>query len=488
MPVQAGAVARVLGIEETFVDLRDGAVQFLPMQIGVIGQGTSDASYSTDPVTVNSASEVGKQFGFGSPLHLAVRELFPTSGRGVGIIPVKIFPVEEDSGATPSSGDISFDGEATENASVQILVNNIASERITVEEGDTDADIAPKVEDAINAVLEIPVTASEDAGTVTVESKWAGDSANDIVLDVEGEADGVEFVFTQPDGGATNPDIQPALDEIGDRWITLIVNTLNPGDDDALDKLEAAGEGRWDPLKRRPFVAVVGNNAVEVSDATQHTEDRQETDRVNCQLTAPGSDDLPLTIASAQLVRIARVANDNPPHDYGSQQVTRITPGRERDQWDYAERDQAVKDGTSTIEVRNGVVHISDVVTPLAPEGEPIPPYRFVVDIIKVMNIVYNTDLVFNRPEWDGAPLIPDDQPTTNRDAKRPKDAKAAVASLIDSLGENAIIADPEGAKETIQANIDSQNPKRLNVLYQAALSGNTNIRAVTFEFGFLFG
>ncbi len=110
------------------------------------------------------------------------------------------------------------------------------------------------------------------------------------------------------------------------------------------------------------------------------------------------------------------------------------------------------------------------------------------VDIVKLQNIIFNLDLIFATPEWDGAPLIPDDQPTTNRDAKKPKAAVAAVASMLDSLGLNAIISDPETAKENTLAEIDSGNPKRLNVSTTVQLSGNTNIISVDLNFGFFFG
>jgi len=96
--------------------------------------------------------------------------------------------------------------------------------------------------------------------------------------------------------------------------------------------------------------------------------------------------------------------------------------------------------------------------------------------------------LIFAVAEWDGAPLIPDDQPTVNRTAKKPKMAVAAVASMLDSLGLNAIISDPETAKANTFAEIDSGNPKRLNLVTTVQLSGNTNIISVDLQFGFFFG
>jgi len=84
--------------------------------------------------------------------------------------------------------------------------------------------------------------------------------------------------------------------------------------------------------------------------------------------------------------------------------------------------------------------------------------------------------------------LIPDDQATTNRNAKKPFMAKSAIAQMIDSLALNAIISDPATAKKNIVAGINESNPKRLDIATTIQLSGNTNIISVDFLFGFYFG
>jgi phage tail sheath gpL-like len=182
------------------------------------------------------------------------------------------------------------------------------------------------------------------------------------------------------------------------------------------------------------------------------------------------------------------VANENPPVAYGGQRATGLVPGVDGDQWTYAERDTAVKSGSSTIKVVDGVVTLEDIVTFYHPSGDPLPAYSYAVDNVKLMNIIFNTDIIFSDPGWKSAPLIPDDQPTTNSAARKPKDAKAAIASLIDSLALAAIISDPETAKGTIIAEINGSNPKRLDVTFTVQLSGNTKIISVDLFFGFYFG
>jgi len=487
--VDPSAVARVVGIETKFQNLRAGNILFLPQRVALVGQGNSVSVYSTDKAQVTSALEVAQTYGFGSPLHLAALQLLPASGDGVGAIPVTVYPMDDDVGGVASAGDITPTVAPTETASYVVRVNNIDSETFTIPAtGATVASVVTQITNAINATLEMPIIATDSTTTVDTASKWEGTSANDIFIEVIGSTtSGNSFAITQHVGGAANPDVSASLAQVGNVWETMFLNCLDIADTATLDLYSAFGEGRWGALVRKPCIVFTGNTATAVAAATA-VSDARGSDRVNSQLVAPGSNDLPFVVAARQLARIVKVAASNPPQDYGSQDATGLTPGDDGDQWNYAERDQAVKAGSSTIEVKDGVINVADTVTFYHPSGDPTPAYRYVVDVIKVMNILFNLDIIFANPEWDGAPLIPDDQPTSNRSAKKPKSAVAAVSSMLDSLGLNAIISDPETAKANTFAEIDAGNPKRLNVTTTVQLSGNTNIISVDLNFGFFFG
>lgn len=486
--VDASAVARVVGIATSFKDLRAGGVLFLPQRLAVIGQGASAATYSTTKAQFTSAFAVGQAYGFGSPLHLAAEQLLPVNGDGVGTIPVTFYPLEDDGAGVASVGTITPAGAVTASTSAVVAVNNIRSTPFTVLVGDTVAALCTKIAAAVNAVLSMPVVAVASATEVTLTSKWAGASANAIrVAVLPAATSGATFAAVQPVGGLVNPSVSPALAQVGNVWETMALNCLDIADSTALGAYTTFGEGRWGALVRKPLVVFTGNTATTVANATA-VSDARKTDRVNAQLVAPGSDDLPLVVAARQLARIARVANNNPPRDYGSQAATGLTPGADGVQWDYLARDEAVKKGSSTIEVKDGVVNIGDVVTFFHPTGDPIPAYRHVCDIVKLQTIIFNLDLIFATPEWDGAPLIPDDQPTINREARQPKSARAAVCAMLDSLGLNAIISDPVTWKANTMAAINDQNPKRLDVVTRGPIAGNANIISVDLEFGFYFG
>jgi len=493
MSVDLTAVARVVGIDAQFRDLRGGAVQFLPQHIGIIGQGaTLSAGYPVTPYRITSAAMAAARYGFGSPVHLAALQLFPVTGDGVGTIPVTVYPMIDDGAGAIATGSITPSGAAGVIKTYYVRAGGILSAPFTTAVADTVATINDKIVAAVNAVLEMPIIAADGTTDTDITAKWDGASGNDIrvdVLDSLGEiaAGDITFAVVQPTGGAADPDLSAALALIGSTWITMLINCLGPTTTAALNDIQGVGEARWGQLVRKPFVAFTGSREAVVGTAIT-VPNARPTDRVNCQLVAPGSPSLPVIIAAAQVREIAKVANNNPPTDYGSRLVRGIVPGADGSQWDYAMRDQAVKGGSSTVEIKNGLVNISDVVTMYKPVGETPPAYRYVVDIIKLMTIIYNLDLEFATPAWDGAPLIPDGQATSNPNARKPSSAKAAVCKILDSLALEAIISDPKTAKANTFASISSQNPKRLDVSTTVQLSGNTNIISVDLYFGFFFG
>lgn len=488
MTVDASAVARVLGVTPEFRDLSGGAIQYLPQRIALIAQGNSAETYALDKVRVYSSKQVGDLVGHGSPAHLMARELFPDNGDGVGTIPVTLYPQEDAYGAVAATGSITPAGTQTEASSYRVRVGGVLSAAFVVTASESVASRCDKIVAAINAITYMPVIATDGTTVVNLAAKWAGESGNDLVVEIVGDVTlGGTFTIVQPSGGLVNPDVDDALALVGNVWETMVLLGVNPDDTTTLDACQTWGDGRWGATVRKPALVFRGCTDDTVTLATSATSTRTD-DKVNVQLVAPGSPHLPGVVAAAQLVRIAKLANNNPPHDYGSQRCPTLIPGDDSVQWLFTERDAAVKAGTSTIEVKDGVVCISDVVTSYAPVGEAVPAYRFVVDVVKLQNIIYNIDLIFASTGWDGAPLIRDEDATTNATAKKPRMAKAAVNAMIDSLGLAAIIANAAQAKKMTTATINGTNPKRLDVTCTVQLSGNTNIKDVTLYFGFLFG
>lgn len=485
--VDASAIARVLGIAVNYVNLRQGSTLFLPMRIVVLAQGATAGSYPSTKFQVFSAGDAGDAVGYGTPAYHVVNQLLPANGDGVGTIPVTVYPLSDGPSSVAAAASITPAGTQTAAAQCYVSIANVLSQAYVASPSDSMPQLVAKMVTAINAIPAMPFIAS--AGTspdkVVLTAKWKGTTANGLLVQVIADALGVTYTTVQPTGGLVDPTVDAALAQIGNVWETFIVNAV--GGATSLNTIQTFGEGRWNPLDFKPFVSFYGNTAASEATATSGTASRQ-TDRINCQLTSPGSNDMPWVVAARQVARIAYVANNNPAMGYGAQQADGITPGPDSSQWNYTTRNAALLAGSSTTSVVDGVVQIEDVVTPWAPTNENPPAYRYVVSLVKIWNVVFNAYLEFAQPEWAAAPLIPDDQPTINPDARKPKNAVTRLASIFDGLGAQAIISDTKTAKASIVAVIDGQNPNRLDVTATFAVSGNTNVKAITFSWGFFFG
>lgn len=480
------AQAAGLGLSVGYEDRRGTASLYLPQQVAVIGQGNSAVTYTTDPWRVTSLRECGTRYGIGSPLYLAVKMLLPTNGDGLGTIPVTVYPLQDHASGTPSAGTITFAGTATAATSIRLRIGGVLTEAFTIPVGAVNATTSTTAAiSAIQSTLDAPVTV---AGTtsITATSRWEGLSANGIKIEVVAEAlNGVTVTIAQPSGGTNNPDVTVALNQIVDRWETMIVNCLNHDDTTALTAINTWGEGRWIPQVMKPAIVFAGctvassTTAITVSDA-------RKTDRINCQINDPGSPDLPLIVAARAVARIAYVANSNPPTGYTGQTLTQTTPGAEASQWDFTLRDAVKKGGGSTVELMDGVVRLSDVVTMYHPTGESPPAYAEVVTIVKLQNAIYRYRLPFMRQDWAAAPLIPDGQVTRNPNARTPSAAKGEADAITDALALDAILSDPKTIKKNTTASI--AGPNRINLRVPLFVSGNTFQKSIELNFAFYFG
>lgn len=316
-------------------------------------------------------------------------------------------------------------------------------------------------------------------------SAWKGVSANDLVIELIGDTTlGTSFAIVQPTGGTANPAVDGAIDMFGNVWETMVVNGLNIEDTVALDAYQTAGEARWDPLVMRPFVVFTGNTETTLENATAVCQNRQ-TDRVNAQLVAPGSVNLPCVVAARQAGLIARQANNNPATSYQTQQATGLIAGDDAVQWDPRTRDLAVNLGSSTVEVADDIVRISDVVTFYRPTGEQPPGFRKVVTIVKLQNCIFNTAIEFAKAKWAAAPVIADSDASRNENAKKPRDFKAAMNGILDNLGDAALIKNVAVAKQQTTAKINDQNTDRVDVKATFPMSSNADIINVELDFGF---
>jgi phage tail sheath gpL-like len=122
------------------------------------------------------------------------------------------------------------------------------------------------------------------------------------------------------------------------------------------------------------------------------------------------------------------------------------------------------------------------------PDDESIKSRRYVVDMVKLQNVVFNVRMIMEDSTVKGAPLVPDSNPTRNQKAIQPKTIKTAMMNLANDLATFAILAESEFTKENLVVKISSMNPKRLDVQFPRKLSGNVEVTSTDVYFGFFLG
>lgn len=487
MGISASAVSRVTGVDVAFKNFNIGKAQKLPQRVAVIGVGNDNSVYPLEKFEVEgSASEVGDRYGYGSPLHLAALQFFPLTGK-IAQFPVTCYPLAKAAGAAPAEGAIEITGVATKNGSGTVTIGGQKASFV-IPKGTTSPNALDIIKGAIDANLNMPVsTGTPAAGELPIISKWSGASSNQIKIKVSANAPGLTIAITGMADGALDPDVVPALQRIGIIWETQVLNTFSYADNDRLDTYQLWGEGRRGPEEKK--MVLVCHGVTDILSVRAAVSDSRLYDSTNYFVVSVNSNELPFVVAARGMVDdIVTTANKNPAQGYKGR-LTGLHIGADDEQENSTQRNLSVQKGSSTNIKTGSVAELCDVITFYHPPNEgKFPSYRYVCDIVKLQNIVFNVKLIMEADELKGAPLVPDNTPTSNPAAVSPKVIKGWFINLADSLADEALISDPAYTKENIKVWIDSENPKRVNVIFPVKLSGNVEISSTDVYFGFYIG
>lgn len=488
MGVSKSAVARVTGIGVAPKNFNTGAAAMLPQRLLIIGQGNDDVLYSLDKYECDgSASSVAERYGYGSPLHLAAKQLFPTAG-AMATFPVSIIPVRKgENGFVAASGAVTVAGERATAAAACVLSVGGLDVQVAVAKGATAAQVAADIAQAVNAEQDRPVTATVEEATVTLTARWSGALGNRISLEWSGDAPGLTVALTAFSDGAGVPAVDAALASVGEVWETFVLDTFDYKTADGsasplLDVYQTWGEGRWSVLEKKG--CLVAHGCTDDYATRTAVTDARPTDRINFLIESVGSPELPFVVGARGLLDILTTADSNPPQNYKGT-LGGLKRGSDAVQENYTVRNQAVMKGASTNITNGSVAELDNIITFYHPASEgKYPAWRYVVDNVKLMNIVYNLRLITESDEVKGATLVPDDQVTSNPTALQPKTFRTWFTNLATSLGENALISDVKFTIKNIKVDIDSENSKRVNYVFPVKVSGNVEVVSGDVYFG----
>lgn len=492
-------ISRVVGYKIKKGNFRQTSPN-LPQRIAVLAEANeaNQATLDLTPKEITSAQQAGLLYGYGSPIHMIMRILRPIGSDGVAGVPVYVYPQAKAVGAAAKVLTIEPSGTATGNGTHTLKIGGRLGVDgtfydINIEDGDTVADITAKIEDAINAVLGSPVTATSDDYAVDVTSKWNGLTANDLTIEVEtGDDDlGLTYAVSSTASGSGTPSIQAALELFLNSWNTIVVNSYGTVSS-VMTLLENFNgipspenpTGRYQGVVMKPFIAITGS----VSDDPSAITDARLDDVTIAIAPAPGSAGLPLEAAANMCVLFAVVSENTPHLDVcGKSYPDMPTPDTIGSMAVYNNRDLIVKKGCSTVDLVAGRYVVQDFVTTYHPVGEVPPQFRYSRNLMLDFNVRYGYYLLELINVVDH--VIANDTDIVNAsNVVKPKQWKQIVGAYADDLVNRGLVVDALFMQNSITVSISSVNPDRLETFFRYKRSGVARIASTDAEAGFNFG
>lgn len=465
-----------------------------------------------------SAEDAGNRFGFGFSLHRLVLNALK-GGQGV---PIYCIPMDQDTAAPLiATGTITIVATSTAAGIYPLYIAGIPVP-VSLSKGLDETTTADAIVLKINANTDLPVTATNVAGLITVISKDVGLSANDISMTLGeklGDATLTELSITSSvivqlvnGSGLMDDDMATALAALGtgDSANELDFTHLVHGFGDTaavLDDIqEYVGDGdtftglyakTLEPP--RPFVSMSGDvddGGSGLTAALALANGRRELDRANGQFSVPGSPNHPNDIAALATGIIALKANDIPAQTYNRLPLPGILPGSKANDWtsSYDSRDTAVQAGNSPTKVVNGTVQLTKTLTFYHPAA--VSPasngYKSVISIVKLGNILRSWWLTFVDENWRGNAVVGNVANVTDPIAKaKAKDINSVLTTVIAftiAIEKKAWIYDAQWTIDLLNAELATRITVRpgntgWNVLYPIRLSGEGDIINGTIQF-----
>jgi phage tail sheath gpL-like len=472
----------------------------LPQRIAIIGQAnTANQGTLVGNVgqVVTTAKEVGDLYGYGSPLHMAMRILKPVSGDGTGGIPLIVYPQLADPAGVAQEFTITVVGTATASGTQYVevagrtAIDGIAYSYV-VEKDDTATIIAGKIADSINAVLASPVTATSALGVVTLVTKWKDQNTDglSVQVDTNGLSLGVTYAATDTVSGDGNVTVAASLANFGNDWNTIVLNTYSTDQEDILDELEAFNgkpsatnpTGRYTGTIMKPFISLVGSTSVGVDFSAR----REEVTNAVC--LADQSNAFGFEAAANMCVLFARTSQDNPHLDVAGQSYPDMPISNASSTMkDYDSRDTLMKTGVSTSYIVNGAYQVQDFITSYRPDGISVPQYRYCRNLMIDFNVRFGYYLLEQINVVDHV-IANDNDTVSATKVVKPKQWIAVLDKYADDLALRALIVDAPFMQDSTQVALSSVNPDRLETFFRYKRSGFMRVASTTAEAGFNFG
>lgn len=141
-------------------------------------------------------------------------------------VQIDAIPLDDDGAGVAATSTITVVGTATEAGTLTIITGSEKNHKFDVAVADTETEttVAAAIVAAVNADLDVPVTAANVAGVVTFTAVNKGTYGNSIPIEVRGSVAGITgTAVVGMASGATDPTLTSVFDVIADKRYQAIV-------------------------------------------------------------------------------------------------------------------------------------------------------------------------------------------------------------------------------------------------------------------------
>ncbi|GFK94423.1 hypothetical protein NNJEOMEG_02268 [Fundidesulfovibrio magnetotacticus] len=322
------------------------AVRTLPdneQRVLIVAQGNSGCAQAPlTPVNVYSDAEAAELFGPGSQAHLMARAAITANA----YLRLSVIGVADDAAGIAASCTATVTGQAA-GLGVAGLTVGTQTVQIAVSLATTAAAIAQALADKINAHPSLPVTAGAVNGVITLTARNKGATGNLIPVSASSTVDGVAVVVTPMAGGATDPDIAPALAAVFADGHDIIVTPY--ADQTSLTALRQHVDAVGHALEQRGAVGVYASTGTLAAATT--LAGLINSGRITGALL-PGSVSLPWEVAAAFAAVIA--SEEDPARPLNTLALANIAAPPVKKRLGRMEQETLLANGVTPLEVGPG--------------------------------------------------------------------------------------------------------------------------------------
>jgi len=221
-----------------------------------IGQRLSTGSVAElTLVQVTSPADAQAYFGRGSQLARMLVAAFAENRQ----LNAWAIALDDDGAGVAATQTVTFSGTASGDVLVKLWIAGELVE-LLARDGDAAADVAGDIDDLLTTTTapDLPMTGAAVAAVLTMTARNKGTVGNAIDVHIEFDGDGLSAVVAAGATGATDPDIQDALDVAFPDDFDFIVSAF--GDATALGSLETHLDNLVDPVESRGGLGVGANS------------------------------------------------------------------------------------------------------------------------------------------------------------------------------------------------------------------------------------